>query len=128
MATWLKFSALGRDYEVTLDRLSIAEAREIKRYTGVTLTALMMASSGHVDGDTLAAMVSLAQRRAGEEVDWSAIDELDIVELMGTISVTTDDPQPQAQPATNGETPTKRATKPRATKAAPQAETETATT
>lgn len=95
---WLTFSLDEHDYRLTLDRLSIAEAREVKRYTGVTLNALVMVSAGQVDGDVLAAVVFLAQRRAGEEVDWAQIDQVDVIDLMGSMSFVADDPD--QEPAT----------------------------
>lgn len=101
---WLNFTLNGHDYyAVTLDKLSIAEAREVKKFTGVTLHSLVMASAGQVDGDVLAAVVYLAKRRAGEEIDWSEIDRIDVVELAENMSVTTGE-EPQADPVTNGKT------------------------
>ena len=129
---WLKFTLCDRDYRVTLDRLSIAEAREVKKFTGVTLTSLMLAASGQVDGDVLAAVVFLAKRRAGEEVDWAEIDGIDVVALIGAMSVVDepeDAPELPSEAATpNGKRPVKRTAKPRAVKPAPDPEQESAVT
>lgn len=115
---WLKFQLGDRDYRVTLDRLSIAEAREVKRYTGVTLNALVMVSAGQVDGDVLAAVVFLAKRRAGEEIDWSEIDQIDVVTLMSGMSYAEGDETGPSSPdttpaaaAANGAKPARRTAK-----------------
>ena len=116
--TWLTFTLDGCEYKVTLDRLSIAEAREIKRYTGVTLGTLAMLAAGVVDADAVAALVSLAKRRAGEDIDWAEIDQIDVVALLKTMSVSDDEadtPEPAAdkpQAATNGKSPVRRTRKP----------------
>lgn len=130
--TWMTFSLNGRDYKVTLDRLSIAEAREVKRYTGVTLTTLMLASSGHVDGDVLAAIVYLAKRRAGEDIDWAEIDQIDVVELLGSMAASADEPGQDGQAdaaeppsASNGKRP---ARQPRKAAPKPQQDQEPAAT
>lgn len=135
---WLKFAVNGRDYAVTLDRLSIAEAREVKRFTGVTLHALMLAGSGQVDGDVLAAVVFLAKRRAGEEIDWAEIDQIDVLTLVETMTIASDtpdsaepgvsDPPAPAKATTNGKAPAKRTSKPRAAKPAATEDQEPAVT
>lgn len=103
---WMHFTLGDREYAVTLDRLSIAEAREVKKFTGVTLHSLALAGAGQVDGDVLAAVVYLAKRRAGEEVDWSEIDQVDVFDLANTIRITTDeDEKPPAGPTANGKKP-----------------------
>lgn len=96
---WLNFTLNDRDYRVTLDKLSIAEAREVKKFTGVTLNSLVLAGAGQVDGDVFAAIVYLAKRRAGEEIDWAEIDQIDVVDLAKSMTVTTDE-EPQAEAAT----------------------------
>lgn len=91
----MKFSLDGRDYSISLDRLSVAEARAIKTYTGVSISALQQLSFGVLDVDVLAAVVFLAKRRAGEDVDWAAIDEIDVLSLLETFA----DDSPAEPPA-----------------------------
>lgn len=78
----MKFSLDGRSYEVAID-LSIGEARAVKRHTGLSVTQLL--SLPMSDADVAAALVWVAKRRAGEEITWDDVDQLDLITLVASI-------------------------------------------
>lgn len=88
----VKFDLDGKAYEFSGDKLSIGEAREIKRQLNVSLSQfdldlkLWERGIGMPDGDTLAGVVWIAMRRAGEEPDLMVIDRIDIGALGESIA------------------------------------------
>lgn len=81
----MKFSVRDRWYDLAEDHLSIGEARAVKRETGMGVAEWSL-SLRAMDPDALAAMVWVATRRAGEPMDWSEIDELDMADLAESIA------------------------------------------
>lgn len=76
----MKFRIEGEDLEFEEDTLTVAEARLIKKHTGMGLKSF---AEGSKDGDpdALVAIVFLAKRRAGQAVRWQDLDSLDLAKL-----------------------------------------------
>lgn len=106
----MKFDLDGKTYEFTGDRLSIGEAREVKRHLGVTLAQfdldlkLWERGIGIPDGDTFAGVVWIAMRRAGEEPDLAVIDRIDIGQLGESVAAhkKADDGEPSESESESG--------------------------
>lgn len=91
MATQLQLVLGGRTYRMdpaSLSELTIKEAREIKHHTGFRIAgwAQAMTSLTEVDPDVFLGVVYLMRTRAGEEFNWSELDDMPILELMGNMS------------------------------------------
>lgn len=67
-------------YEFDQNSMTVLEAREIERHTGMGLRSF---SLGLQDGkvDSMIGMIYLAQRRAGRVVKWSDFDEVNIAAI-----------------------------------------------
>lgn len=76
----MKFRVEGEDYEFDESTLTVAEARLIKKHTGMGLKSFAE-SSKDGDPDALVAIVFLAKRRANEAVRWQDLDNLDLAKL-----------------------------------------------
>lgn len=77
----MKLTLGGVEYHsdlMALYRVSINEARIIKRQTGMTLAdwRFSLVTYFREDPDMLAALVWLLKRRAGEVADWDEIDRI----------------------------------------------------
>lgn len=81
----LRFDLDGATYRFDQARLSIAEARLVKRHTGWGY-ALWDSQIQLLDPDAIAALVLLAKRRAGEDVAWGDLDEVDLAALVKTLT------------------------------------------
>src|SRR5687768_7335487 len=67
-------------YEFDQQSMTVAEAREIERHTGMGLRSF---SEGLKDGkvDSMIGMIYLAQRRAGRVVKWAEFDDVNIADI-----------------------------------------------
>jgi len=72
----IKLKVEGTEYEWDSDRLLVAEARELKTYTGFT-PPRWLAALDEGDPDACAALIYLAKKRAGENLRFSDLDTLD---------------------------------------------------
>ena len=80
----IKFAVDGQDYDYDSDELSVFEARLVKSLTGMS-TAAFLQGLAAMDGDSLAGMIYLAKRRAGEDIAFDSLDELNLVPVIETI-------------------------------------------
>ena len=106
MPRMLQLTLDGREYRCTqesLTELTIKEARDIKRHTGMRIAAWGKAMSeiDEVDPDAFLGLAYLLKTRSGEVFDWSALDDMPIFELTKCFK-TVDEPGPE--PADSGET------------------------
>ncbi|MFB7595761.1 hypothetical protein [Streptomyces sp. NPDC056160] len=76
----VKLTVEGTEYEYDGDRLLVAEARELKTYTGFT-PPKWLAALDDQDPDALAFMIYLAKKRAGESLRFSDLDTLDYADF-----------------------------------------------
>lgn len=77
----IRFTLDGQDYEFE-PRMSVKEARMIKRFTKGMGVSDLLRGIPKGDPDSWCAMVFLAKRRAGEAVSWQQLEELDLMQLM----------------------------------------------
>lgn len=78
--TMIKVTVEGTEYEWDSDRLLVAEARELKTYTGFT-PPRWLAALDESDPDAVAALIFLAKKRAGETLRFSDLDTLDYADF-----------------------------------------------
>ncbi|WP_406168880.1 hypothetical protein [Streptomyces sp. NBC_00996] len=82
----IKLTVEGLVYEFDQERLLLAEARELKTFTGLT-PPRWAAGIDEQDPDSVQGLIYLAKKRAGETLRWSDLDQLDFadieLELMG---------------------------------------------
>ncbi|MFD1656999.1 hypothetical protein ACFSL4_01795 [Streptomyces caeni] len=76
----IKVTVGDQIYEFDDGRLLVAEAREIKTLCGLT-PPRMYGGLEEGDPDSVAAIVFLAKKRAGEPVRWSDLDQLDFADV-----------------------------------------------
>jgi hypothetical protein len=76
----LKLTVEGVVYEFDGDHLLLAEARELKTYTGMTLPK-WSAGVDEMDPDAIQALIYLAKKRAGETLRFSDLDSLDFADI-----------------------------------------------
>lgn len=76
----IKLTVEGVDYEFDDKRMLVAEAREIKTLTGLTVPKLF-AGVEEGDADAIASLVFLAKKRAGEALRFSELDSLDLADV-----------------------------------------------
>lgn len=76
----IKLTVEGIVYEVDDGRMLIAEARELKKLTGLSVPKFWEGVN-EVDADAVAGLVFLAKRRAGETLRFSDLDSLDIADV-----------------------------------------------
>lgn len=67
-------------YEFDGDHLLLAEAREIKTYTGMTLPKWSRGID-EMDPDAIQSLIYLAKKRAGETLRYSDLDSLDFADI-----------------------------------------------
>lgn len=112
----MKLTLNGTEYQSKLFALlnpSIGEARIIKRHTGMSISEwrLGLMTLHREDPDVLAGLVFILKHRAGEQVDWSELEQLSSQELNEAITVEDGDldppapVEPAAAPETSVETP-----------------------
>lgn len=80
----IKFRVDDTLYEFDETRLLSAEAMYVKKNTGLTLLEFLNGIQLGEPG-ALTGMVYIAKRRVGEYVKWAELDELDLMELLGSI-------------------------------------------
>jgi hypothetical protein len=80
----MKFSYKSKIYEFDADTLTVAEGREIKNLTGMTLQEWQVALES-VDADAMAALVLTAVRREGGTIEWSDLDSMNLVDFANSI-------------------------------------------
>ncbi|MET7479533.1 hypothetical protein ABZT17_34940 [Streptomyces sp. NPDC005648] len=76
----VKLTVEGTEYEFDGSRLLVAEARELKTYTGFT-PPKWLAAIDESDPDGLAFLIYLAKKRAGEQLRYSDLDSLDYADF-----------------------------------------------
>lgn len=74
----MRIEVEGEVYDYDDEKMSVAEARVIKKQAGMGVTQWAEALRTG-DPDALVALVFLAKTRAGEAPKWSDFDELDLV-------------------------------------------------
>lgn len=76
----IKLTVEGLEYYFDDDRMLVAEAREIKTLTGLSVRRLF---SGVEEGDVdaIASLIYLAKKRAGETLRFSDLDGLNIADV-----------------------------------------------
>lgn len=72
-----------------LYRVTIGEARRIKRSTGLTLSdwRLGLLTWGREDPDVLVGLVYLLKSRAGETVDWYELDQINAQDVIDGLEI-----------------------------------------
>lgn len=88
----MKLALDGDEYSspiLDLYRLTISEARTIKRHTGLTLAdwRLGLLTWGREDPDVLVGLVYLLKTRAGETVDWYELDQVNAQDVVNGLTV-----------------------------------------
>ncbi|MCI3277528.1 hypothetical protein [Streptomyces cylindrosporus] len=76
----IKLTVEGQVYEFDDQKMLVAEAREIKTLTGLTVPKLF-AGIDDGDADAIAALVFLAKKRTGETLRFSDLDTLDLADV-----------------------------------------------
>ncbi|MBY8342017.1 hypothetical protein LXH13_06130 [Streptomyces spinosirectus] len=76
----IKVTVEGTEYEWDSDRLLVAEARELKTYTGFT-PPRWLAALDESDPDAIAALIFMSKKRAGETLRFSDLDTLDYADI-----------------------------------------------
>ncbi|MEW2300278.1 hypothetical protein AB0958_09885 [Streptomyces sp. NPDC006655] len=75
-----KLTVEGTVYEFDPGRMLLAEAREIKTYTGMTIPSWSVGID-EMDPDSLQSLIYLAKKRAGESLRYSDLDTLDFADI-----------------------------------------------
>ncbi|MEU2340067.1 hypothetical protein ABZ608_42180 [Streptomyces sp. NPDC013172] len=75
-----KLTVAGDVYEFDGDRMLLAEAREIKKFTGMTIPKWSMGID-EMDPDAIQSLIYLAKKRAGESLRYSDLDSLDFADI-----------------------------------------------
>lgn len=76
----MKFKVDGKSYEFDGDSLTFDEAELLEDHAGMRLDEFLPALQ-KTRVKAIRAMVLIAKRRAGEEVEWADLGSLDLVEL-----------------------------------------------
>lgn len=76
----MKFKVDGKAYEFNGDSLSFDEAELLEEHAGMSLDEFLPALQ-KTRVKAIRAMVLIAKRRAGEQVEWADLGSLDLVEL-----------------------------------------------
>ena len=76
----IKLTVEGTVYEFDGDHLLLAEAREIKTYTGMSVPKWSVGID-EGDPDALQSLIYLAKKRAGETLRYSDLDTLDYADI-----------------------------------------------
>jgi 2-hydroxychromene-2-carboxylate isomerase len=80
----VKFSVDGVKYEFDMDSLTLDEGEVIEDYAGMSLDEFMKALQA-TKVRAIRAMVLIAKRRAGEQVEWADLGALDLMSLAVSI-------------------------------------------
>lgn len=106
-----KITVEGSVYEFDGDRMLLAEAREIKVFTKMTVP-VWSRGIDEMDPDAIQSLIYLAKKRAGETLRYSDLDTLDLADITlepmeeeaeGEPEASAVDPTP---PGDSGTTPT----------------------
>lgn len=82
----MQFKYKNKTYSMDLeDKLSVAEARALKQHTGMTIQDWMDGIQA-ADVDALCGIVFLAVRRAGDDIEWSDMDDMDLMQLAADVA------------------------------------------
>ncbi|MEU8717479.1 hypothetical protein [Streptomyces sp. NPDC048663] len=109
-----KLTVEGTVYEFDPSRMLLAEAREIKTYTKMTIPAWSMGID-EMDPDSMQSLIYLAKKRAGESLRYSDLDTLDFADIeLEPMDDEAEDGEPEAAgqaadptpPGETGTTPT----------------------
>ena len=76
----IKLTVEDTEYEWDSDRLLVAEARELKQYTGFRPNRWLEAVD-EGDPDAIAGLIYLAKKRAGEQLKFSDLDTLNYADI-----------------------------------------------
>lgn len=76
----MKFKVAGKSYDFDGESLTFDEAELVEEHAGLELAEFMPALQ-KTRIKALRAMVLIAKRRAGEQVEWADLGSLDLVEL-----------------------------------------------
>ncbi|MFJ8348991.1 hypothetical protein ACIQ9J_22045 [Streptomyces sp. NPDC094153] len=76
----IKLTVQGAVYDVDAQRLLLAEARELKTFTGFT-PPRWFAALDDADPDATAYLIYLAKKRAGETLRYSDLDTVDYADI-----------------------------------------------
>lgn len=92
----MNFDYKGETYGLDLDdELSVAEARAIKQHAGMSVQEWMDAIQV-ADVDALCGMVLIAVRRGGRDIEWSDMDDMNLVALAASVMERNDIPDTAA--------------------------------
>lgn len=97
----MKFTVDGTKYEFDLDSLTLDEGEILEDYAGMTLLQFGEAIQAS-KVRAIRAMVFIAKRRAGEQVEWADLGTLDLMKLAVSII---EDNDIDLDTATNGADP-----------------------
>lgn len=88
----VKFAISGTNYDFDESRLTVAEARVIKKHAGFGL-AEFGDGLRRGDPDAIVAMLFLVKRRVGEAVRWVDFDDFNLADIEAL-----DEPSPESEP------------------------------
>ena len=92
----MNFDYDGTTYGLDLDdELSVAEARAIKQHAGMSVQEWMDGIQV-ADVDALCGMVFLAVRRGGRDIEWSDLDNMNLIKLASSVMERNDIPDTAA--------------------------------
>lgn len=90
-----KLTVQGDVYEFDPGRMLLAEAREIKTYTGMTIPKWSVGID-EMDPDSMQSLIYLAKKRAGETLRYSDLDHLDFADIK--LELMEDDEEAEEEP------------------------------
>lgn len=110
MARVMVLTLDGREYRCTsegLTELTIKEAREIKRHTGMRIASWGRALSemDEADPDAFLGLAYLLVTRSGGVFNWSSLDDMQLFELMGCFKTVDEPDADEAKEPVTGEVP-----------------------
>jgi hypothetical protein len=98
----LKVTWEGTTYQFHFGELSAFDAAELRRQTGLTTSMLYLQAADSVDIDTVAAIIWLSRRLAGDTVSYAQVASA--VKWQARMTVELADPVPVAPAPVTGET------------------------
>lgn len=90
-----KITVEGSVYEFDGDRMLLAEAREIKVFTKMTVP-VWSRGIDEMDPDAIQSLIYLAKKRAGETLRYSDLDTLDLADI--TLEPMDDEEEAEGEP------------------------------
>lgn len=82
----MQFQYNGKKYSFDLnDELPVHEARLIKQHTGMTIKQFFE-GVGEGDVDSIVGIVFLSVRRSGDAIEWSDLDDMDLMKMATDIA------------------------------------------